>query len=146
MTNAEVRSFLDRFVHAWQGQDVGALGACYTDDCVVVSPIFNTLRGRTAVEKSYADLFKALAVRNVRVDDTVIGGEEPSRAVVVWNVQSTHVGEVFGMPATGKNIERTVAYILTIEDGKISKELRLYDFTSMLMQLGVLRAKPGHLG
>ena len=48
------------------------------------------------------------------------------------------------MPATGKNIERTVAYFLTIEDGKISRELRLYDFTSMLMQLGVLRAKPGH--
>ena len=146
MTNAEVRSFLDRFVHAWQSQDVSALGACYTDDCVVVSPIFSTLRGRTAVEKSYTDLFKALAVRNVRVDDTVIGSEEPARAVVVWNVQSTHVGEVFGMPATGKNIERTVAYFLTLEDGRISKELRIYDFTSMLMQLGVLRAKPGHLG
>lgn len=146
MTTAEVRSFLDRFVHAWQGQDVSALGGCYTDDCVVVSPIFSTLRGRSAVEKSYTDLFKALAVRNVRVDDTIIGSEEPARAVVVWNVQSTHVGEVFGMPATGKNIERTVAYFLTIEDGKISRELRLYDFTSMLMQLGVLRAKPGHQG
>jgi steroid delta-isomerase-like uncharacterized protein len=146
MTNAEVRSFLDRFVLAWQGQDVGALAACYTDDCVVVSPIFNTLRGRSAVEKSYADLFRALAVRNARVDDTVIGSEEPARAVVVWNVQSTHVGEVFGMPATGKNIERTVAYFLTLENGKIAKELRVYDFTNMLMQLGVLRAKPGHLG
>jgi steroid delta-isomerase-like uncharacterized protein len=146
MTNAEVRSFLDRFVHAWEGQDVSALGACYTDDCVVVSPIFNTIRGRAAVEKSYGDLFKALAVRKVRVDDIVIGSEDPARAVVVWNVQSTHVGEVFGMPATGKNIERTVAYVLTLEGGKISKELRLYDFTSMLVQLGVLRAKPGHQG
>ncbi len=146
MTNAEVRSFLDRFVHAWESQDVPALGACYADDCVVVSPIFNTMHGRAAVEKSYGDLFKALAVRKVRVDDMVIGSENPARAVVVWNVQSTHVGEVFGMPATGKNIERTVAYVLTIEGGTISKELRLYDFTSMLIQLGVLRAKPGHLG
>ena len=146
MTTAEVRSFLDGFVRAWQGQDVSALAACYTDDCVVVSPIFNTVRGRSAVEKSYTDLFKALAVRNVRVDDIVIGCEGAARAVIVWTVQSTHVGEVFGMPGTGKTIERTVAYFLTLEDGKISKEVRLYDFTSMLMQLGVLRAKPGHLG
>jgi len=146
MTTTDVRAFLDRFVHAWQSQDVPALGACYTDDCVVVSPIFNTLSGRSAVEKSYTDLFKALAVRNVRVDDTIIGTEGSTRAVVVWTVQSTHVGEVFGMPGTGKTIERTVAYFLTLADGKISKEVRLYDFTSMLMQLGVLRAKPGHLG
>ncbi len=112
---------------------------------MVVSPIFSTLHGLKEVEKSYADLFKALAIRKVRVDDTVVSCEEPARAVVVWNVQSTHVGEVFGMPGTGKTIERTVAYFLTIEGGKISREVRLYDFTSMLMQLGVLRARPGHL-
>ena len=110
---------------------------------MVVSPIFSTLRGRSAVEKSYTDLFKALAVRNVRVDDTIVGSEQPARAVVVWKVQSTHIGEVFGMPATGKNIERTVAYFLTIEDGKISRELRLYDFTSMLMRSACCAPSPG---
>ena len=146
MTTAEVRSFLDRFLHAWQSQDVAALGACYAENCVVVSPIFSTIQGRSAVEKSYGDLFKALAVRHIRLDDTVIDSSGPIRAVIVWTVQSVHVGEVFGMPATGKNIERTVAYFLTLENDRISREVRLYDFTSMLMQLGVLRAKPGHAG
>jgi len=146
MTNAEIRTFLDRFVHAWETQDVKTLGACYTSDCVVVSPIFSTLRGRSEVEKSYADLFKVFSTQKVRVDDTVISNEEPPRAVIVWNVQSTHVGEVFGVPGTGKRIERTVAYFLTLRDSQIVKEVRIYDYTNMLMQLGVLRAKPAHQG
>ena len=48
MTNDEIRSFLDRF-----RARVGTLrtsmrsSACYADDCVVVSPIFSTVNGRS---------------------------------------------------------------------------------------------------
>jgi len=89
MTSAEIHEFLDRFSRAWEGQDVKALGACYADECTVVSPIFGTLRGRMAVEKSYADLVRVFGLQQVRVDDVVIGNEEPPRAVVVWTVEST---------------------------------------------------------
>jgi len=142
MTSEEIHAFLDRFVRAWESQDVKTLGSCYADDCTVVSPIFGTLRGRPAVEKSYADLVRVFGLQKVRVDDIVIGNEETPRAVVVWTVESTHIGEVFGMPPSGKKIQRTIAYFLTLKDGLIVRETRLYDFTSMLMQLGVLRAKP----
>jgi steroid delta-isomerase-like uncharacterized protein len=142
MTNDEIRSFLDQFARAWERGDAAALGACYSDDCVVVSPIFHTLKGRAQVERSYVDLFKAFKPQKVRVDDVVIGNDVPARAVVVWTVHSTHVGEIFGMPPSGKRIEQTIAYILTLHDGRIAKDVRIYDFTSMLMQLGVLRAKP----
>lgn len=140
MTSAEIRSFIDRFAHAWAHGDAAALGDCYTDDCTVVSPIFRTLKGRAQVERSYVDLFRAFEQETVKVDDIVI--EVPARAVIVWTSHSTHAGEIFGMPPSGKRIERTVAYILTLQDGRIAKEVRIYDFTKMLMQLGVLRAKP----
>ncbi|MDO8680435.1 MAG: ester cyclase [Acidobacteriota bacterium] len=140
MTSDEIRSFLDRFVLAWGRGDAATLGALYADDCIVVSPIFRTLKGRAQVERSYVDLFKAFEQETIRVDDIVI--EVPARAVVVWTAHSTQVGEIFGMPPTGKKIERTIAYILTLQDGRIAKEVRIYDFTSMLMQIGVLRAKP----
>ena len=144
MTNDDIRSFLQRFRHAWESQDLKALVACYAEDCVVVSPIFSTVKGRSQVEKTYTELFNAFATQKVKLEDIVIGNEDPPRAVIVWNVQSTHVGEVFGMPASGKRIDRTIAYILTLRDGRITKEVRIYDFTSMLIQLGVLRAKPAH--
>ena len=142
MTNDEIRSFLDRFRQAWERQDTAALVGCYADDCVVVSPIFSTLRGRSQVEKSYADLIKAFHTEQVKVEDIVIGNDDPPRAVILWHLESTHVGEVFGLPPSGKRIERTVAFILTLKDGLITKETRIYDFTSLLMQLGALRAKP----
>ena len=145
MTNADVRAFLDRFVHAWESQDVPALAACYADDCVVVSPIFNTLHGPRRRGEVVRRSVQGVGIRKVRVDDTVIGSEEPTRAVVVWNVQSTHVGEVFGMPGTGKTIERTVAYFLTIEDGKIfqgASPLRLHQHADAARRAP---RQPGHL-
>jgi steroid delta-isomerase-like uncharacterized protein len=143
MTSDGTRLFLDRFVHAWERQDVKTLAECYAPDCVVSSPIFQTLHGRAQLERSYTDLFKAFAHQKVRVDDIIIGDEDPVRAVIVWTVESTHVGEIFGMAASGKRIERTLAYILTLRDGLIVKEVRMYDFTQMLLQLGVLRTRPG---
>lgn len=142
MTSDEIRTFTDRFVHAWERQDQAALVSCYADDCTVISPIFGTIKGRAQVEKSYADLLRAFANPSVRVEDVIVANSDPARAVVVWTVQSTHAGEVFGMPPTGRRIERTMAYFFTLRDGLITHERRVYDFTSMLMQLGVLKAKP----
>ena len=53
------------------------------------------------------------------MEDIVIGNDEPPRAVMVWKLQSTHVGEMFGMPASGKRIDRTIAFVLTLRDGLI---------------------------
>jgi steroid delta-isomerase-like uncharacterized protein len=142
MTSDEIRSFLDRFVRLWEKQDVPALGACYAEDCTVVSPIFHTLRGRAQVERSYRELFRAFASPSIHVDDTVISSGDPPRAVIVWTVQSIHAGEIFGVPGSGRRIERTSAYIMTFRDGLIASERRVYDFTNMLMQLGVLKARP----
>jgi steroid delta-isomerase-like uncharacterized protein len=142
MTSDEIRSFLDRFVHAWEHQDVAALSACYTEDCVVVSPIFSTIKGRTQVEKSYRDLFMAFTNPTITVDDTIVSDTDPARAVLVWTVKSVHTGNIFGMPGSGKQIERNMAYLFTFRGGLVAKERRIYDFTSMLMQLGVLKAKP----
>jgi len=142
MTSDEIAGVLDRFVHAWKRQDVEALSACYADDCVVVSPIFGTMKGRSQVEASFIDLFRAFTNPTITVEDTVISNSEPARAVLIWTVQSSHAGDIFGMPATGRRIERTIVMCFTLQDGRIAKERRVYDFTSMLMQLGVLKAKP----
>ena len=45
------------------------------------------------------------------------------------------------MPASGRRIENQLAFIMTLKDGRIASERRIYDFTRMLMQLGVLKAK-----
>src|SRR5689334_19965171 len=113
MSSDEIRSFLERFRQAWERQDVKALMPFYADDCVVVSPIFGTLAGKARVEKQFEDLFKAFQTHQLTLVDTVIGDETPPRAVIVWNFQSSQIGEVFGMPPSGKRVERTIAFLLT---------------------------------
>ena len=144
MNPDEIRSFLDHFRHMWERQDVTSLMACYADDCVVVSPIFGTLAGKARVEKQFVDLFKAFHTHKITLVDTVIGNDAPPRAVIVWDFQSSQIGEVFGMPPSGKRVERNIAFLLTIDGGLITRETRIYDFTSMLIQLGVLKVKPAN--
>ena len=56
---------------------------------------------------------------------------------------ATHEGELFGLAATHKRIEfRTVQMVTVDEGGLITNERRIYDFTGLLVQLGVLRARP----
>jgi steroid delta-isomerase-like uncharacterized protein len=141
MTSSEIHAFCERFWRAWEREDVAALAACYADDCEVISPIFRTLKGRTEVEGSFRDLFKALSGYHIQVDDVIVDRENGERAVLVWTVQATHRGEIFGMPGTGRRIESQVALILTFRDDRIVHDRRIYDLTRMLMQLGVLRAR-----
>jgi hypothetical protein len=47
------------------------------------------------------------------------------------------------MPGTNRHIEFRMARLLEMNDhGLIARERRIYDFTGLLVQLGVLRAKP----
>lgn len=140
MTSEEVHAFLDRFRKAWEEQDLESMSDCYTDHCEVVSPIYHTVRGREALENSYRDAFKTFAGISVRPDDTIVDAEN-GRAAAIWTMKSKHQGEIFGVPASGKSIEVNIAFVLTLEHGRIAKEVRIYDFAKMLLQLGVLRAR-----
>lgn len=140
MTSDEVRVFLDRFAKAWEEQDLVTLADCYADNCEVVSPIFHTLHGLPQVEQSFRKAFKAFAAQTMRVDEVIVDTEGAKSAAVVWTSKVKHQGELFGIPATGKVFEVTIALALTFVDDKITREVRVYDFTKMLLEIGVLRA------
>jgi steroid delta-isomerase-like uncharacterized protein len=141
MTSDEVRTFLDRFAKAWEEGDLVTLADCYTDDCEVVSPIFHTLHGLPQVEQSFRGAFRAFAAQTMRVDEVLVDSVSAARAAVVWTAKVKHTGEIFGIPASGKAFEVTIALFLTFTGDKISREIRVYDFAKMLLELGVLRAK-----
>ena len=105
MTSAEIRAFCERFAKAWERGDVGALTACYADDGEVLSPIFQTLHGRTEIEASFRDLFQAFAEWSIRINDIIIDGEG-SHAALVWTSQLTpprlHLRHACERPAPGE--------------------------------------------
>lgn len=48
-----------------------------------------------------------------------------------------------GLSGTGRTAQVTGVLVQRLGEATIEEELRLYDFTALLVQVGVLRAKPG---
>ena len=144
MTSEEIRTLVKSHLDAWAREDVEALTRNYAENCEVVSPMFHTVNGRAAVETSLRNLFRGLQQWNVRIDDLLVdcsGNEE--RAALVMTVQATQAGEMFGFPASGRRMGLQAVHLYRFENGQIVAERRLYDFSGLLMQLGVLKAKMG---
>ena len=53
-----------------------------------------------------------------------------------------HVNEFMGLPGTNRHMEFRNSRLIRTDGEKIAYERRIYDFTGVLVQLGVLRAKP----
>jgi hypothetical protein len=58
-------------------------------------------------------------------------------------IRATHTHEFFGYPGTNKPLEVAIARLMTAEDGFITHQRSVFDFTRLLVQVGVLRARPG---
>lgn len=141
MTREETTRFFDRWLRAWAAQDITALANLYAQDCKVMSPMFGTMRGRAAVTESFRRLFTAFPNWKVKAEPPIIDGD---RAAIVLATELTHAAEFMGLPGTGRTAKITGVIVHRLDDGSVDEEVRLYDFTSLLVQVGVLRAKPGH--
>ena len=47
-----------------------------------------------------------------------------------------------GMEPTGRAVKTSIAFLYELRDGLIVTEHRIYDFTGVLIQIGMLKAKP----
>jgi len=124
---------------AWRARDAGALAADHAADGVVVSPTGGVLEGRAEIERIYRVWFTAFPDLSFTTEDLII---EDDRVALLCRVTGTHSGEFFGTPATGRHIDVAGALIYRLENGAIVHERRILDFTGLLVQVGVLRAKP----
>jgi steroid delta-isomerase-like uncharacterized protein len=140
-TRAAVEEIKTRREQAFHARDAEALAADYADECVVESPMAGTLEGRLAVEAAYRDLFNAFPDLDFRHDEMIVEGD---RVAILWSMHGSHLGELFGFGPTGRSIELNGALIITLSDGKIVRERRIYDFMGLLIQMGALKAKPAY--
>lgn len=138
MTREAVEALLARRNAAWKARDASALASLHAASGVVVSPTGGVLEGRTEIERVYRVWFSAFPDLMTQPDALIDG----DRAVEILHFSGTHAGEFFGLPATGRHVELSVACVLSFADDRIVEERRIYDFTGLLVQVGVLKAKP----
>ena len=60
------------------------------------------------------------------------------RVVVRWTGSGTHVGDVMGVPPTGKPVRVDAITIHRMQDGKIAETWEVWDTLGFLQQIGVV--------
>ncbi len=68
---------------------------------------------------------------------------EGDKVAVMWTNRGTHVGEWFGMPATGRSFTIQGVDVHQLRDGRLAEHWDVVDIYSMLIQLGALPAPGG---
>ena len=139
MTREEITAVFERRAEHWRRHDAAALAADHSPACVVISPTGGVLEGRDEIERIYRIWFTACPDLALSQADILIDG---NRAALVFTISGTHTGDFFGLHASGRHLEATCAFVYTLSDGLIVQERRVLDFTGVLVQVGVLRAKP----
>jgi steroid delta-isomerase-like uncharacterized protein len=140
MTRDEISALVARRQQAWETLDAVALAADYAEDAMVESPLAGgSATGRDAIEKLYVTYFAAFPDLKFDYEMVVIDGEDVAQ---LFRVTGTDSGGFMGMAPTHRKITFRCGFFYTVRDGRIRHERRVYDFTGLLIQVGLLKAKP----
>jgi steroid delta-isomerase-like uncharacterized protein len=140
VTRVDLQAIIEKQLEAGQRRDVAALVAYHSPDGVVESPMYGTRRGLAEIEESYRAFFKSFPDAQLVVEFLVV---DPPNVAACMTLGATHSAEFFGLPGTSKHVDfRMASFYQFDEAGLIVHERRIYDFTGVLVQVGVLRAKP----
>ena len=87
--------------------------------------------------KARVGLYQESVDGHWRVDELFSAGD---RVVARWTGTGTHVGELMGIPPTGKAIEVDAISVFRIADGRIAEEWTVWDALGLLQQVEAVPA------
>jgi len=128
----QTEAWLEQRTQAFGRKDSVALAAQYADECTVESPSYGRLDGREAVDQQYRHWFRAFPDMQARPVDAIIAGDQIAHTMVLEGIDT---GGFLGQAPTAKPFRLFLVNLLTLKDGKILYERRVYDITGLLLQL-----------
>jgi steroid delta-isomerase-like uncharacterized protein len=141
MTRQDVEDVFARRQQALGQRDAATLASLHSEHGVLESPTAGgTVHGRRAIEDIYEAWFRGFPdVTFVADEPLLIDGNRVAQRLTI---SGTDTGGFLGLPATGKAFRMPLVVLCEFTDHQITHERRIYDFTGLLIQIGVLKAKP----
>lgn len=131
----EIKRLVTELLAAWNAHDVERTMAFYAPDYEGIDVAqAHPQRGPTAVGQSLERYIRAFPDIHF-TGDTIIQG---NRVALIWTANGTHQGTLMRIPATGRTIQVNGTSILTIEEGKITRGLYIWDVAGLLRAIGLL--------
>jgi steroid delta-isomerase-like uncharacterized protein len=138
MTRNDNVELIDRWMSGLDRRNGDAFSHLYSDHAAIDSPLGGSLLGPDGVRKAFDAFFAAFPDAAFAFEEPCIDGD---RVAIPVAITGTHMGGFAGLPATGKPFRFSLVFLLEIRDGKIVRDRRIYDFTGLLVQIGMLKTK-----
>ncbi len=123
-------------LEAWNAHDIERIKTFYAPEYEGVDVgQAGPQRGPQGVSRNVERYLQAFPDLRFVEEDIVVQG---NRAVLVWTASGTHGGRLMNIPPTGRKIAVHGASLLTIEDGKVSRGLYIWDVAGLLRAIGLL--------
>lgn len=139
MTRDAIIKLFARREEDWKRRDPVALAAHHAADGIFESPMAGLVTGRSEIERVYRTFCTAFSDFKRQQDLLLIEGD---RAAEFGMIFGTDTGGFMGLPPTGRAIQFPAAFFYLFRDGHIVRFRSVYDFTGLLVQVGILKAKP----
>jgi len=136
MSREDAVAVAQRLMRVARQRDLPQLADCYAADAVAISPVFGEVRGRERIAATWQTLFDTFADANVEVSDVLVDG---NRVAILSRLTTTDRSGWFGLPPTGGPISYPLMLLLTIADGRIVRDERIYDSAGVVERLEKVR-------
>jgi steroid delta-isomerase-like uncharacterized protein len=125
-----------RFVHVWDTDDPSILDELAAPNIRVSYPILpRPIQGAKAFKEVLASIRAGLPDIKIETGDLIAEGDV---VVAPWTISGTHLGELMGIPASGREVSWGGITVYRIEDGKVVDERGEEDGLGLLRQIGAI--------
>ncbi len=132
----EAIALFSRIADAVNRHDKSTLMSFYADNATVISPAFREMHGKEAIAASWETMFATFPDWMVSEVDVMVDGD---RILGIAFNSFTDKKGWFGLPPTGERVTYRNLLLLTLADGKVVREERMYDISAVLGTLEKLR-------
>ena len=135
-TPGGIGQLVEDLLDAWNAHDIRRITTFYGPQYEGVDVgEAEPQRGPRAISQAVDRYLRAFPDLRFVGEDVVVQGD---RAVVVWTAHGTHGGKLMHIPPTGRKIAVRGISVLTIENGKITRGLYVWDAAGLLRAIGLL--------
>ena len=136
ISREEAIALFSRIADAVNRHDKLTLMSFYADAATVISPAFREMHGKEAIAASWETMFSTFPDWTVSEVDVMVDGD---RLLGIAFNSFTDTKGWFGLPPTGERVTYRNLLLLTLVDGKVAREERMYDISAVLGTLEKLR-------
>jgi steroid delta-isomerase-like uncharacterized protein len=134
ISSQNTQTVLDFLDAAWNRGDTSVIDRAVFEHHIEHEPDGDEV-GRGHLKETVLAYRAAFPDLRMCVEDQIAEGD---RVVIRWVASGTHLGELNGIPATGRTAEVSGIFVHRLTDGQITESWSMFDQMGLLVQLGVI--------